>query len=239
MARTAITLAIALVLGAVSVHSSADAGEGMGLSVAYGHPPGDVYPAAGYEDERVGWLGITAVSLNSRAAEQFDLELVSGVVVLEVKHESPAWRGDVSVGDVILRVGQEHIADLSDFARARSKHLRQVAPIAMVVERGASRRILVIRPEREPGDSAPFSSAGELQQDDMMILAAVEYRQPRFSMDHDIDIEGLPVRFFTSRPTDQYLSLRFSVASHVMCPYPTAWAEALLGGSVSGRPATG
>ncbi len=63
--------------------------------------------------ERDFWTGLEIQAVDRRIARYFGLEKVQGVIVSDVKKNSPAERGGFRVGDIILSVNGERINDES------------------------------------------------------------------------------------------------------------------------------
>jgi len=67
-------------------------------------------------------LGVHASDLNNDLAPYFDVKGDDGVLVLDVNDGSMAARAGVKPGDVILRVGDERIDEISDIHAALEDH---------------------------------------------------------------------------------------------------------------------
>lgn len=95
-------------------------------------------PASVAEVEEVvdTWLGLHVVSLSSREAQSFNVESEYGVLVVEVEYYSPADDVAIQPGDVIKRIGDIEIKDMSDFEKAHSTYKKQKSPILFKLERG-------------------------------------------------------------------------------------------------------
>ena len=63
--------------------------------------------------EREFWTGLEIQSVDSRVARYFGLERAEGVIVSEVKKNSPADRSGFRVGDIIVAANGEKVADES------------------------------------------------------------------------------------------------------------------------------
>ena len=61
--------------------------------------------------DRNFWTGLEVNSVDSRVARYFGLENPEGVIVSDVKHNSPAERSGFKVGDIIIEVNGEHIVN--------------------------------------------------------------------------------------------------------------------------------
>ena len=61
--------------------------------------------------EREFWTGLEVNGIDARVARYFGLNSTEGVIVSDVKHNSPAERSGFKVGDIIVEVNGEHIAN--------------------------------------------------------------------------------------------------------------------------------
>jgi len=64
------------------------------------------------------WLGIAGYDLNRRVAYQYGLSTTRGVLVTEVKPESPAAEAGIHVGDVLTSIGNKPLDDLGHLIEA-------------------------------------------------------------------------------------------------------------------------
>ncbi len=64
-----------------------------------------------------GWLGVHIQSVTEDIAESLELHNAAGALVTEVRSGSPAAIGDLRVGDLIVQVNGEDVADPKDLAR--------------------------------------------------------------------------------------------------------------------------
>ena len=64
---------------------------------------------------RRGYLGLAVQGLNVELAEAFSVDRTEGVVVVEVDPESAAEESGLRAGDIITRMGQRDIQQLSDY----------------------------------------------------------------------------------------------------------------------------
>ncbi|UCH62217.1 MAG: Do family serine endopeptidase [Fidelibacterota bacterium] len=71
------------------------------------------------EDETVqSRTGFAVAELDSREAQQFDVRAEEGVLVTRINPRSKAARGGVQPGDVVVKIDDVKISDLSDYRRA-------------------------------------------------------------------------------------------------------------------------
>ena len=61
-----------------------------------------------------GWLGVGIQDINEELAKSFDLKEARGILVTEVQPDSPAAKGGLRQGDVILRLNDLELIDVSD-----------------------------------------------------------------------------------------------------------------------------
>ncbi len=64
-----------------------------------------------------GWLGVHIQSINEELAEGLGLEEPAGALVTRITKNGPASRSDLQVGDAIVKVNGEKVADSRDLAR--------------------------------------------------------------------------------------------------------------------------
>lgn len=67
------------------------------------------------------WLGISGVDMNPAIARRYNLPLESGVLLVEIGRESPAYEAGLRVGDILVRMGNQEIKDMKDLVLALSK----------------------------------------------------------------------------------------------------------------------
>jgi serine protease Do len=60
-----------------------------------------------------GWLGVTIQSITAEIKDKFDLKTMEGALVAEVVEDSPAQRGGLQRGDVIIRFDGKKVKDMS------------------------------------------------------------------------------------------------------------------------------
>lgn len=94
------------------------------------------------------WYGIHVVGLNDPLAEQFDLQVNEGVLVVDLEGGGPGADGGLQVGDVIMKVNDHMISSLSDYAGVMSKLEGSDKAIAVMVQRGAYTYFVAIKPDK-------------------------------------------------------------------------------------------
>jgi serine protease Do len=89
------------------------------------------------------WLGISGLNLTPQVARRFNLELESGVLVMELSR-GPAFEAGLRQGDVIVRVADQDIKQMKDLLVALSK-LEVGSIIKLEYERMGMRRETSLR----------------------------------------------------------------------------------------------
>jgi serine protease Do len=84
------------------------------------------------------WLGIVGLSLTEEIARYYDLPVSKGVVITRIMDGSPADRGGLIVGDIILKLDNTSIPHIEDLSK--EIHKRKI---------GAKMRVTIFRNGRE------------------------------------------------------------------------------------------
>lgn len=101
--------------------------------------------AAVKEKEETFELGLETVDITNPQVKRFNLDATSGVVVIDVKQNSPAEEAGIVVGDVILAIGKQEIKNVSDYRNAVSK-LKKGKPVIFHIQRVARKRYVAVTP---------------------------------------------------------------------------------------------
>ncbi|MCH7760675.1 PDZ domain-containing protein, partial [candidate division TA06 bacterium] len=94
-------------------------------------------PSFDEQEEEPPWLGIVV--------EEED----EGVVVEKVEPGSPADEAGIRRGDVIKKIGEKSIQNLSDYRKAEKSFEKETKPVLFWVNRNDSYRFVPIRPREE------------------------------------------------------------------------------------------
>jgi S1-C subfamily serine protease len=79
--------------------------------------PGAAVPAeTGPGQLGTGYLGIKMLSIDEEISERLGMKEIAGVLVMIVNPESPAERGGLMAGDVIIRFDGKNISTLRDLS---------------------------------------------------------------------------------------------------------------------------
>jgi S1-C subfamily serine protease len=90
------------------------------------------------------WLGIVGTSLNRALARRYDLPAESGVLVVEVDPQGPAYEAGLRTGDILVQIGSHTIAEMKDVLSSLSK-LRINDEVEISLLRLGSKRKTVLR----------------------------------------------------------------------------------------------
>lgn len=94
------------------------------------------------------WFGIHVVELDDQMARQFEVQAEEGVLVISVDSGSPAADGGLQAGDVIVRVANRNVRDLSGYSQVMKDVASQDKAIAIMVQRGAYTYFVAVKPEK-------------------------------------------------------------------------------------------
>ena len=98
----------------------------------------------GTQSEYSNWLGVVVSNLSSTEKETYGVEY--GVIIKRIESGSPAEKGGLKVGDIILRVQFERIYDTETFYRVLAKYKNSKKPIMFHIQRGSIKRFIAIKP---------------------------------------------------------------------------------------------
>ncbi len=69
------------------------------------------------------WLGIYGTDLNSAIVRRYNLPTNSGVLIMEIAPDGPAYESGLRVGDIITQIGEQEIRQMGDLIVVLSKLL--------------------------------------------------------------------------------------------------------------------
>jgi serine protease Do len=98
-----------------------------------------------------GWLGINIQDVTADLAQAFQLPDAQGVIVARVIPDSPAQKGGVQDGDVILRFNGEPVKDVRDLLK-RMSQIRVGEKVTLRVIRDGKERDLKVEVGERPSD---------------------------------------------------------------------------------------
>ncbi len=102
--------------------------------------------ASGEEQPGSGW-GLQVGEITPEIAREFNLQSEKGVVVRQVKPDSPGADAGLEQGDVILEVNHDKVNTLQDFMAHAKEAKAQKKPALLLVQRGNMTLYTVIKPE--------------------------------------------------------------------------------------------
>jgi serine protease Do len=102
--------------------------------------------ASGEEQPGNGW-GLQVGDITPDIAREFNLQSQKGVVVRQVKPDSPGADAGIEQGDVILEVNHDKVNSLQDFMAHAKEAKAQKKPALLLVQRGNMTLYTVIKPE--------------------------------------------------------------------------------------------
>jgi serine protease Do len=131
---------------AIASPSGGNVGIGFAIPVAYVKAVIDDLVQEGRVSR--GWLGIRPGELTPDLAEAFDLAGQNGVVVTQVLDDTPAQRGGLKQGDVIVRFNGESVLDVQQFMFLVAQSRPNTQVDVEVIRDGRSRHLAVTLEER-------------------------------------------------------------------------------------------
>lgn len=90
-----------------------------------------------------GWLGVVIQNVNEDLAESFGLKNADGILVSEVQKDSPASRAGLQQGDVITRLNDIEMEDVSDLRNKVAMLRPNSKAMLEVIRDGRSKKIQV------------------------------------------------------------------------------------------------
>jgi serine protease Do len=102
--------------------------------------------ARGEEQPGSGW-GLQVGEITPDIQREFNLQSDKGVVVRQVKPDSPGAEAGLEQGDIILEVNHDKVGSLKDFMAHAKEAKDQKKPALLLVQRGNMTLYTVIKPE--------------------------------------------------------------------------------------------
>lgn len=111
-----------------------------------------------------GWLGVTIQNVSPEIKEKFDLKTTEGALIAEVAKESPAERGGLQRGDVIIRFDGKKVKEMSALPPmvAQTQVGKEVEIV--VIRKGRERRLMVVIAELEEEAAVAAPLAPEIEE---------------------------------------------------------------------------
>jgi len=100
--------------------------------------------------------GLMVENLTPQLGEYFGVKEGHGVLVRSVEKGSPAESAGFRAGDVVVRVGNEQVADTSDWRRAMRVSRTEKGPVRIGIVRERKVQTLSFTPPRQTGNAIPL-----------------------------------------------------------------------------------
>jgi len=91
-------------------------------------------------------LGMTLQNITPELAKHFELIKSEGVLVTDVKPDSPAYKAGIQRGDIIIEVNRKKVIDVRDFAKVLKSSTKN--SILLLINRGEHTLYVVIENEK-------------------------------------------------------------------------------------------
>jgi serine protease Do len=106
-----------------------------------------------------GWLGVTIQNVTPEIQEKFDLKTTEGALIAEVAKDSPAEKGGLQRGDVIIRFDGKKVKEMSALPPMVAQTPVDKEVEIVVIRKGRERRLMVVIAElkEEAAVAAPPS----------------------------------------------------------------------------------
>ncbi len=98
-----------------------------------------------------GWLGVVIQDVNKELAESFGLKEAGGILVSEVQEDSPADKAGIKQGDVIIRLGETVLKDVSDL-RNRIALISPESEVTLHIIRHGEEKNITVAIGEQPSD---------------------------------------------------------------------------------------
>lgn len=99
-------------------------------------------------------IGVSVSSLGKQLGDYFGVEDGKGLLVTNVRADSPAFKAGIRAGDVIVQVDGKPVATTMDLIR--SIGAKKEGDVRLTVVRDKSRQEISVTPEQMKGDFTPF-----------------------------------------------------------------------------------
>jgi serine protease Do len=109
-----------------------------------------------------GWLGVVIQNVDKDLADSFGLSKAGGILVSEVQQDSPANAAGVKQGDIIMRLNDVELKDVSDLRNRVAMLEPGTTAVLMVIRDGREKKIQVTIGE-QPADFGKAGGAGSSQ----------------------------------------------------------------------------
>ncbi|MDY6786770.1 MAG: DegQ family serine endoprotease [candidate division WOR-3 bacterium] len=104
------------------------------LSIAIGELESEPVAQKETEESRE-WLGIEVTGIDDETRERYNIQVSRGVIITDIKRDSPVLEEGIKPGDVIVKIENESVDDINDFNTLRKKYADK-EKILLTLKRG-------------------------------------------------------------------------------------------------------
>lgn len=122
-------------------------------------------------------IGVGITSLTKQLGEVFGVPDGKGLLITEVRENSPASRAGLKAGDIIVEIDGKEIS--RDHSLLRTLHEKKEGDVTLTVVRERNRQTFTVTPEAGKGQFGEFGELGELAPNfDPKALAEIRLAMP-------------------------------------------------------------
>ena len=114
------------------------------LKVTLGEMP-ETVGAAPQEPEQEYELGLRVVNIDDQRAQRFGVQVTTGVIIIEIRPNTPADKAGFRVGDVIMGIGKRNVSNVDSYRNAVAE-LEKGKPVIFHVQRGDRKLYIAVTP---------------------------------------------------------------------------------------------
>jgi len=114
-----------------------------------------------------GYLGIVIQAMTPELSKSFNLDVSKGILVSQVSENSPAAKGGLKVGDVIMRYQGKEVSEVGDF-RNRVAQTSPGSKASLAIIRNGKRKLVTIKIGNL--EKAPITTKSSIQTADKLGL---------------------------------------------------------------------
>jgi len=107
-----------------------------------------------------GWLGVVIQNVDKELAESFGLKQAGGILISEVQEDSPADKAGIKQGDVIIRLNETVLKDVSDLRNRIALISPETEVTLHIIRHGKDEQIAVVIGE-QPSDFGKATVTGK------------------------------------------------------------------------------
>ena len=143
-----------------------------------------------------GWLGVVIQNMTPQMADVFGLESAEGVIISDVQKDSPAEKGGIERGDVVISYNGKKVENITKF-REMVAGTKPGTKVEIVVLRDGKEKKLRVKIGEAPSKKKEIASAGEGESGLPEVLKGMEFDDItsyyRKNFDIPDDVEGVVI----------------------------------------------